>query len=210
MPCIRGSSASVASAAEIPKLSDALRSRLAGGLISKIEAPDFDTRVRILFKKAEENRYFIPREVGEYLADALSDNVRQLESGLLGVATRASLLGVPVDRGLAESVVQHIARQRQTITIDAIKGLVSDAYGVSIKDMDSRSRKQAVVRARQVAIYFARRYTDHSLQAIGRSFNRQHGTVLYSIGAVKRGVKANGPLRRQVEMLDKKLDGGTF
>jgi chromosomal replication initiator protein len=195
---------------EIPKLHDKLRSRLGCGLISAIDPPNFRTRVRILQKKAKLNGCQVPGDVVDYLASELSDDVRQLESGLIGVTAKSSLLGIPIDIPLAESVVKNIARWRKRITIDAIKKLVSKYYGISVSDMVSGSRKQSIVRPRQIAIYLSRKYTDSPLQAIGRSFNRYHATALHSIGAVERGIKAKGPIQKQVEFLCKKIEAGKF
>ena len=196
--------------AEIPKLHDKLRSRLGSGLISTIDPPNFRTRVRILQKKSELNGYIIPADVLDYLASELTDDVRQLESGLIGVTAKSSLLGIPIDVTLAESVVKNIACRRENITVDVIKKLVCKHYRISVSDMVSSSRKQSIVRPRQIAIYLSRRYTDSPLQAIGRSFNRYHATALHSIGAVERGLKENGPLKKQVEFLCKKIETGKF
>ena len=195
---------------DIPKLDDKLRSRLSCGLISNIDPPDFRTRVRILQKKATVNSYEVPEEVIHYLASELTEDVRQLESGLTGVASKSLLLGEPIDLKLAQSVTKHIVRQRKHVTIDAIKKLVCKHYNISVKDIVSSSRKQSVVRPRQVAIYLSRRYTDAPLQAIGKSFNRYHATALHSIGNIEQGLKKNGPLQKQVEILCKKLEEGKF
>jgi chromosomal replication initiator protein len=196
--------------AEIPKLDDKLRSRLSCGLISNIDPPDFRTRVRILEKKASLNGYVVPKEVIHYLAAELTDDVRQLESGLIGVTAKSNLLGAPIELKLAESVVKTIARQRKNITIDVIKKMVCKNYNISISDIVSRSRKQSIVRPRQIAIYLSRRYTDSSIQAIGKNFNRYHATALHSIGIVEQGIKKDGPLQKQVEFLCKKIDSGKF
>jgi chromosomal replication initiator protein len=196
--------------AEIPKLDDKLRSRLSCGLISNIDPPDFSTRVRILKKKASVNGYVVPEEVIHYLASELTDDVRQLESGLIGVAAKSNLLGTPIELGLAESVVKTIARQRQNITIDVIKKMVCKHYNLSISDIVSGSRKQSIVRPRQIAIYLSRRYTDASVQVIGKSFNRYHATALHSIGIVEKGIKEDGSLKKQVEFLCQKIDSGKF
>jgi chromosomal replication initiator protein len=196
--------------AEIPKLDDKLRSRLSWSLISNIDPPDFRTRVRILEEKASFNGYAVSEEVIHYLATELTDDVRQLESGLIGVTAKSNLLGAPIELGLAESVVKTIARQRKNITIDVIKKLVCKHYNISISDIVSRCRKQSIVRPRQIAIYLSRRYTDSSIQVIGKSFNRYHATALHSIGVVEQGIKENGPLQKQVEFLCKKIDSGKF
>lgn len=196
--------------ADIPKLDDKLRSRLSCGLISNIDPPDFRTRIRILKKKATLNGYVVPEEVIHYLAAELTEDVRQLESGLIGITGKSYLLGAPIDLGLAESVVKNIARQQKNITINVIKKLVCKHYNISISDIVSSSRKQSIVRPRQIAIYLSRRYTDAPLQAIGKSFNRYHATALHSIGTIERGLKENGPLEKQVEFLSQKLEAGKF
>jgi len=195
---------------DIPKLDDKLRSRLSCGVISNIDPPDFRTRVRILKKKAKVKGYEVPDEVIHYLASELTEDVRQLESGLIGVASKSLLLGEPIDLGLAQSVTKHIVRQRKNVTINAIKNLVCKHYNISIQDIVSGSRKQSIVRPRQIAIYLSRRYTDSPLQLIGKSFNRYHATALHSIGIIERGLKENGPLQKQVEFLCKKIEAGKY
>ena len=195
---------------DIPKLNDKLQSRLSSSLISNIEPPDFRTRIRILQKKALHNGYEMPEDVMQYLAGELTEDVRQLESGLIGVTAKSSLLGTPIDLALAESVVKNIVRQRKKITIDVIKKLVCKYYSISMDQIVSSSRKQFIVRPRQIAIYLSRMYTDAPLQAIGKSFNRYHATALHSINTVERAVKQNSPVQKQVEFLRLKLESGKF
>ena len=191
---------------DIPKMQEQLKSRLLCSLISTIEPPNFSTRIRILQKKSKENDYHLPEAVTQYLAGELSENVRQLESGLIGVAAKASLMGQPITIKLAESVVKNIARRKQRITIDTIKKVVCKHYNITLPDLVSNSRKQSIVRPRQIAMYLSRKYTDQPLQAIGQSFNRYHATALYSIGTIERGIKQSHTLREQVLYLCKKLD----
>lgn len=193
---------------DIPKLNDKLRSRLAYGLISNIDPPNFRTRVRILQKKSKLNGYNMPTDIIHYLASELTEDVRQLESGLISVSAKAALLGTPINLRLAESVAKHIVHQRKTITIDSIKKLVCKYYSISTMDIVSASRKQSIVRPRQIAIYLSRKYTDSPLQAIGRSFNRYHATALHSINTVEKGLKVNGPLQQQVKFLCKRIESG--
>jgi chromosomal replication initiator protein len=196
--------------AEIPKLNDKLRSRLSLSLISNIDPPNFRTRVRILKKKAMTKGFAIPEKVIHFLASELTEDVRQLESGLIGITAKASLLGAPIDLMLAESVVKNIVRQHISITIDTIKKLVCKYYGISNNDIVSRSRKQSVVRPRQIAMYLARQYTDSPLQAIGRSFNRYHATALHAINIIEKGLKENGAIHKQVEFFRQKLQSGKY
>ena len=196
--------------ADIPKLNDKLRSRLSSGLISMIEPPDFKTRVRIIKKKSMTKGYNIPEDVTSYLASELTDDVRQLESGLFGVAAKSSLLSVPLDLGLAESVVKNIVRSRKTITINTIKKLVCKNYRISVSEIISRSRKQIIVQPRQIAIYLSRKYTDLSLQTIGKSFNRYHATALHSISTVEKGLREDATIQKKVDFFCRKLESGKF
>jgi chromosomal replication initiator protein len=141
---------------EIPNMSEQLKSRLARSLISHIEIPDFQTRIKILKKKMAEHGCLLPPSVTEYLAGELSENVRQLESGLIGVSAKSSLLGEPIDLRLAESVVRNITQKKQSITVEFIKELVCKQFKVTVEDIVSPSRKRAIVRPRQVAIYLSR------------------------------------------------------
>ena len=193
---------------DIPKLDEKLKSRLCCGLISKIESPDYKTRIRILKRTARSNGYVVTDPVIEYLAAELTEDVRQLKSGLIGVAAKASLLGGEVDVNLARSVVKNIVASREGITLDSIKQLVCKYYSVTLTDLLSRSRRQAIVRPRQVAMYLSRQYTDHSLQTIGKSFNRYHATTLHALKAVEKGVRENGPFQKHVAFLSDRLEKG--
>ena len=193
---------------EIPKMNDQLKSRFSSSLISNIDAPDFRTRVKILRKKAARDNCLIPDQIIEYLAGELTDDVRQLESGLVGVISKSTLLGVPIDLELAESVVRNIAVRKKAITIDLIKQTVSQEYGITINDMISKSRKQNVMRPRQIAMYLSRKYTDQTLQAIGRSFNRYHATAMHAVGCIEKSMKAEVAVKNHVEYISKKLETG--
>jgi chromosomal replication initiator protein len=192
---------------EIPKINDQLRSRMTVSLISSIDSPDFQTRVKILHRKMKENGCQIPRDVLEYLASELSENVRQLESGLIGVTAKASLMGSPIDLGLAESVVKTITQNNQSITLDYIKQVVSEHFNVTISDLISKSRKKQIVWPRQMAMFLARKYTDKPLQVIGKSFNRYHATAIHSIAAVQKAAKTDMSIKQQLEYLCERIEG---
>ncbi|WP_027358570.1 chromosomal replication initiator protein DnaA [Desulforegula conservatrix] len=193
---------------EIPKINDQLKSRLSSGMITNIEPPNFRTRVRILKRKALDYGFAVPMDVMEYLASELSDNVRQLESGILGVTTKSSLLGIPLDLSLAGTVVKNMVKESKKITIDFIKELVCSEYKVTTEELESNSRKKTVVTPRQVAIYLSRRYTDQPLQVIGKSFNRYHATAIHSINSIEKAIKLNSPISKQVAHISKKIEHG--
>lgn len=195
---------------EIPKLNEQLRSRLNLGLITKIDAPDFNTRVRILRKKSKEHGYDIPTHVTDFIAQELTDDVRQLESGLFGVAAKGKLMGYNIDIELAKSVISYMKQARKRITIESIKQLVCNEFSISEKEIVSNSRKKRIVKPRQMAIYLSRQFTDHSIKKIGSSFNKYHATAIYSINAVQQEIKQKGMLYEQVKYLSKKIESGKF
>lgn len=195
---------------DIPKLDGKLSSRLSSGIISSIESPDYETRMRIIEKKAASKSLKIPQDVVEYLASELTQNVRQLESGLIGVAAKASLLKLPIDVKLAESVAKNIARRSRKITTGSIQKLICRHYKISMEELLSRSRKRNISHPRQIAMYLARRFTGESFQAIGRSFNRYHATTLHAIGTVERLIREQGAIQKQVEFLSRRLESGNL
>ncbi|WP_319526201.1 chromosomal replication initiator protein DnaA [uncultured Desulfosarcina sp.] len=193
---------------DIPKLDEKLRSRLCCGLISKIDPPDYKTRIRILKRTVRSSGYNVSDEVVQYLASELTDDVRQLKSGLIGVTAEASLLGSEVNLDLARKVAKNIVASREEITLDSIKRLVCKYYNVTLTDLVSRSRRMAIVRPRQVAMYLSREYTEHSLQTIGKSFNRYHATTLHALKTVEKGIKENSPIQKHVAFLSERLEKG--
>jgi chromosomal replication initiator protein len=195
---------------EIPRLCPELRSRLTSGLVSCIDPPDFKTRLRILKRKNSFHDTQVPMGLLHYLAAELTEDVRQLESGLIGLATKSSLLGRAADNELAESVVKTISSRRKKVTIEAIKQLICREYGLSAKALVSKSRKQKIVKPRQIAMYLARIYTDCPLQNIGRAFNRYHATALHAIHVVEKELKEDTAIRKQVELLRKKVESEKF
>lgn len=195
---------------DIPKMNDQLKSRLSASVISRIEPPDFSMRLKILQTKSRKKELIVPGAVLEFLAGELSENVRQLESGLAGVAAKSSLLGRPITMELAQSVIKNISKNKKEVTIESIKKMVCYHYGVSPEQIVSRSRKQAIVRPRQMAIYLCRKYTAHTLDAIGKSFNRYHATALHSIATIEKEMKHKGAVQKQVEYLSRKLETGNF
>lgn len=193
---------------DIPKLNDQLKSRLTLGLVTEIGAPDFSTRVRILKRKSKTFGYEVPGPVTEYIAQELCDDVRQLESGLFGVVAKGQLMGSPINIDLAKSVLSHIAKTRKKITIDAIKKLVCKEFSITPLEIVSPSRKQRIVKPRQIAIFLAKKYTHHSIKNIGRSFNRYHATAIYAINAVEKELKLKNVMHSQIKYLSKKIESG--
>ncbi len=193
---------------EIPKLNAQLRSRLGLGLVTEIGRPDFKTRVRILKKKSNNYGYNIPNSVTEYIAQELCDDVRQLESGLSGVAAKGSLMGYDIDIALAKSVLANITKAKKRISIDSICDLVCKEFSISKKEILSTSRKKRIVKPRQVGMFLSRKYTDQPIKRIGKNYNKYHATAIYAINTIERELKLKGALFEQVNYLSKKIETG--
>ncbi|NDY43180.1 chromosomal replication initiator protein DnaA [Dissulfurirhabdus thermomarina] len=190
---------------EIPKVNDQLRSRLAGGLITSINPPDTPTRRKIILRKAASQGVDLDPGVVDYLARHLQGDIRQIEGAVAGLVAKSSLLREPVNMDLARDVVRELVGEAREITLEAIGEVICRYYQVSCEDLRSRSRRRAVSWPRQVAMYLARRFTEDSLEAIGRHFNRDHATVLHSVKRITAQIQEKGKLRRQVEFLTEQL-----
>ncbi|MCK5837161.1 MAG: chromosomal replication initiator protein DnaA, partial [Desulfobacula sp.] len=143
-----------------------------------------------------------------YIAQELCDDVRQLESGLFGVAAKGQLMGYNIDIELAKSVLANIKNVKKRITVESIKKLICKEFSISEKDIVSPSRKKRIVKPRQMAIFLSRKYTDQPIKKIGSSFNRYHATAIYSINAVERELKQKGVVFEQMTYLSRKIETG--
>lgn len=195
---------------DIPKLDSQLKSRLTLGLVTEIDAPDYQTRVKILKKKSKCFGYDIPNDVTEFIAQELCDDVRQLESGLFGVAAKGQLMGYNIDIELAKSVLANITNVKKRISVESIKKLICKEFAISETDIVSTSRKQRIVKPRQMAIFLSRKYTDQPIKKIGSSFNKYHATAIYSINAVEKELKQKSVVFEQINYLSKKIEAGKF
>ncbi len=190
---------------EISQLSQELRSRLTGGVITPIGAPDFPTRVQILAHKADHRGVQVPAKILEYLAEYVTEDVRRLESALDCLLARASLLKEPLSLRLAQEVLQDLRAVDARLSIPQIQKIVGDYYGVSLAEMLGRSRQKRLVRARQLALYFCRIYTEKTMVQLGRLFQRSHASVVHALQTLERDRKTLPRLAQEIQMLEQKL-----
>lgn len=191
---------------DIPKLKSQLQSRLTAGMVTHIEPPDFQTRLKILEKKADNEGIRLPTEVAEAVASHITRDVRQLESCVIGIVAKSSLLDKPVDLRLAHEVLESVCDSREAITIEQIQQVVCQYFKVSVEALKSNSRKKGVVYPRNLGMYFCRKYTDETLECIGRAFNRSHATVIHAVDNISRQVQQKSGVRNQVEFLGQQLE----
>ncbi len=194
----------------IPKIKEQLRSRLSAGLFSVIDKPDFKTRRNIVIKKASLGGYNFSDDIIDYLASELTDNIRQLESGVTTLGEKIKLLDVPVSLELAREIISDLVERNSSINIESIKKLVAFNFGIPTESLCSKSRKKVNVTSRQIAMYLIRKYTEQPFDFIGKSFNRSHGTVIHSIKIVEKGIKCKDSTFSKVKFLSDKLESGDF
>jgi chromosomal replication initiator protein len=190
---------------EISHLSQELRSRLTGGVITPIGPPDFPTRVNILANKAESRGVQISVKILEYLAEYVSEDVRRLESALDCLLARASLLNRSLSMPMAQEVLQDLQAVATRLSIPEIQRIVCDYYGVSLPELLGRSRQKRLVRARQLGFYFARLYTEKTMKELGHLFQRSHASVVHALQTLERERKTNQRLAQEVQLLEEKL-----
>ena len=181
------------------------RSRMASGLVTTIQAPDLATRQRIIGNKVRFHQLLLPEEHIDYLARHIKGDVRQIESAIIALRARAQLMARAVDLDLLQEVVTSVVGEPKTVSARMISEFVGSQFRVSIEEMQSRSRKKALTVPRQVAMYLCRKHTHETLADIGKTFNRDHSTVLHSIKVVLDRMNRNTSMSEQVALLSRKI-----
>ena len=195
---------------EIATLEERLRSRFEWGLITDIQPPDLETRIAILRKKVTTDRIDVKDpEVLTFIAGRVSTNIRELEGALTRVVAFSSLTGLPLTVELAESVLRDLFPHGDAVpavTISRIQEAVSDRFGLSITELCSQRRSQAVAYPRQVAMYLSRELTDASLPKIGKEFGgRDHTTVIHATSKITRLISEDRSVYNLVQDLTARI-----
>ncbi len=195
---------------EINTLEDRLRSRFEWGLIADIQAPDNETRIAILRKKSQLERYDIPNEVLVYIADNIESNIRELEGALNRVIAYASLTGSPITLELAQDCLKQILAGISVVNINhnTIMKVVSRYYDIAPEQLTTQKRSRDISFPRQVAMYLCRELTGMSLPRIGQVFGgRDHTTVMHACDKIQEEMDKNSELRRALSEMKRNITG---
>ena len=195
---------------EILTLEERLRSRFEWGLIADIQAPDTETRIAILQKKSQLERYDIPNEVLEYIANNIESNIRELEGALNRVIAYASLTGNPITLELAQDCLKQILSSFSVANINhnTIMKVVSRYYDITPDQMKTQKRSRDISFPRQVAMYLCRELTGMSLPKIGQVFGgRDHTTVMHACDKIGVEIDSNADLRRAITEMKRNITG---
>ena len=188
---------------EIPTLEERLRSRFEWGLLADIQAPDLETKIAILRKKAEGERVQIPDDVMLFIATNSKSNIRELEGALIRLVAYSSLTAETITVDLARNVLRDSLNARAAIiTIDRIQEDVADYFGLRPSDLRSRNNARRITHPRQIAMFLCKQLTNHSLPEIGRAFGgKHHSTVIHSVRKVEKDCENDEDMHRIVHSL---------
>jgi chromosomal replication initiator protein len=147
----------------------------------------------------------VDRQVLECLAERITQDVRRLQSALIGLLAKASLTRRPLDLSLAQEVLGGLASDLRRLTPERIRDQVAQVYGLAPADLAGRSRRQAITRPRNLALFLCRRHTEATLAELGRLFNRDHSTVMYGVDQVERSLAREPRTGQELAFLEQRL-----
>ncbi len=192
---------------EIPDLEERLRSRFQWGLIADIQPPEFETRLAIVKKKAEEEGILMPSDVSIFLASSIKSNVRELEGSLINLAAHASLDGRRIDIAFAKETLKKVIALHQTpLTVDGVQKEVCKHFSVSLEDLKGPRRQRSIAFPRQIAMFLCRKGLNSSFPEIGERFGgKDHTTALAACRKIEKLIKDDVDVRSRIEALERIL-----
>ena len=184
-----------------------LLSRFKWGLSAELQKPDFETRISIVKNKLYRDGVEMPNDVVEYIAKNIKTNVRELEGAIISLIAQSSFNKKEITLGLAKEIVEKFVKNtKREVSIDYIQKVVSDYFQMDVDTLQSKTRKRHIVQARQLAMFFAKKFTKASLASIGSQIGqRDHATVLHACKTVDNLSSTDKQFRKYVEDLTKKL-----
>jgi len=194
---------------DIQNIEERLRSRFESGLVADINRPDVETKVAILYKKAEFHKKTIPNDVALFIASNIKSNIRELEGLLLRIIAYASFWHKDISLALAKEVLKEFTYDKtKNFTIPNIQKHVTSYFHLKVPDLKSQTRSRNISFPRQIAMYICREYTKSSLPDIGKQFGgKDHTTVIFSHKKITKLVKENNPVAKNIEEIIDQIEG---
>ena len=195
---------------DIHNLEERLLSRLQAGLITDIDVPDLETKVAILYKKAEGLNVTINQEIALFIASHVQTNIRELEGLLLRIVAYASFTQQKIELPLVEEVLKEFTLDKnKNFTVPIILKTVAEFFNIPVSDIKSKKRSRSISIPRQIAMYLCRTHTKYSLPDIGRQFGgKDHTTVIFSYNKISKLVNENNDLSRSVKDITEIIESG--
>ncbi|MCB0717368.1 MAG: chromosomal replication initiator protein DnaA [Bacteroidetes bacterium] len=193
---------------DIEGIEERLLSRFQWGLSADMQPPDLETRIAILQRKAEDDGIAIDNEIVEFVAHNIKSNIRELEGALIRLLAFSTLNKREIDLSLAKDVLRDLIKDTQvTLSIEEIQTVVCEYLGLPVDLVRAKTRKREVVQARQIAMYFSKELTQHSLKTIGLHFGgRDHSTVIHANQTVLNQVETDPTYRQIIDEIRHKLE----
>jgi len=191
---------------DIPRISGQLSSRLTSGLVTGVEMPDYETRSKILTKKASQLGITISKETIHLMATSLKGDVRQMEGALKSLKAKSGFLAAKIDQNMAKEVIDCLVSSETSVSLEEIQTLVCRYYKIEPAMLRSKSRKKVHASPRNIYAYLCRKITEETIANIAQTINRSHSTVLYASELVERKMKTDTKMRYQVDLLRQKLE----
>jgi chromosomal replication initiator protein len=193
---------------QIGKMEERLISRFQWGMVADIQAPELDTRVAIVRKKAEQEGISLSAEVANFLAQVVKTNVRELEGTLLRLAVKADLLKRPIDVEFArEALRTQYPPQEAAMSVDDVQRAVCEFFGIKLADLKSHRRHRSLAHPRMIAMYLCRQRLHTSYTELGERFGgKDHTTVLSAVRKIEGRVESeDAELLACIQAIEHKL-----
>ncbi|MET6990336.1 chromosomal replication initiator protein DnaA [Sediminicola arcticus] len=184
-----------------------LLSRFKWGLSAELQSPDYETRISILKNKLYRDGVEMEDDIVEYVAKHIKSNIRELEGAIISLIAQSSFNKKEVTIELAQLVVEKFVKNtKREVSIDYIQKVVSDYFEMDVATLQSKTRKRHIVQARQLAMFFAKKFTKASLASIGSQIGkRDHATVLHACKTVDNLAETDKQFKKYIEDLTKKF-----
>ncbi len=192
---------------KIAGMSDRLISRMEWGLVADIQPPELETKIAIINKKCDINKIRLPKDVVNYIATVIENNVREIEGILSKIRAYAQLMHIEVDISFAQTILkEHLGEKKANVTIENILEMVSKELNVKPAEIRSKGRSRVIVYARRIAIYLARNLTTSSMPELAKFFGmKDHTAISHTMKKINELIKNDEDFRLKIDELSNKI-----